>query len=400
MEFSKTTPPLSRPSSRRSFPNLNHLSLAPLSSRFPIDDDDAPYDPTSPSFPPQASYIQGRSAPSTPGILSRSPSRHSRTRRSQYLHEGHVVAQTGTAEPDQIALTKAKSSSALLFAHPVAHKGGAAILTTDPAGRHHVRRHTGPRLLRAGNDATWFYRAGLAIASETRESKGQSWLVSRESSTNMLGDNADPQRIHQGTSHHGLNGQGRTRFGDDEASPTTPKRWSPGSRPGSAPGSARISRRGSRAGSRLEMLTPMTRGPAPAGGDGDYFFGDSVTGPDFVDERVLQESLEQDDGDDEQDGRDEEEVARLARDQSANFGGWVDRLMGWTLFEVEEDGDDNNSFEVSPPAADGTGDQRQPPFAEGSDSKALPAADIAPPGQDGGWRDAAWLLGVASKVIL
>src|SRR5277367_3138903 len=58
--------------------NLNHLSLAPLTSRLPLTDPDELPDPVSrprSSHGRSISYLEGKSAPTTPGILSRSSSR-------------------------------------------------------------------------------------------------------------------------------------------------------------------------------------------------------------------------------------------------------------------------------------------------------------------------------------
>ena len=63
------SPSESRTPNRRSFPNLTHLSLAPLSSRFPIDDDG--YDDTEAQEVLKSSYLQGKSAPTTPGYTGR-----------------------------------------------------------------------------------------------------------------------------------------------------------------------------------------------------------------------------------------------------------------------------------------------------------------------------------------
>src|SRR5436190_23256945 len=62
----------------RSNINLNHLSLAPLTSKLPLKDpeelpDEVPRLQSSYGRP--RSYIEGKSAPTTPGILSRSSSR-------------------------------------------------------------------------------------------------------------------------------------------------------------------------------------------------------------------------------------------------------------------------------------------------------------------------------------
>jgi len=54
----------------------------------------------------------------------------------------------------------------------------------------HLHYHMGG----AVND--WAYRTGAALTSETRESKGQSWLVSRESSTSLVGEGEEEARFY------------------------------------------------------------------------------------------------------------------------------------------------------------------------------------------------------------
>ncbi|KAI9847519.1 MAG: hypothetical protein M1830_007357, partial [Pleopsidium flavum] len=46
------------PSTRRSHPSLNHLSLAPLTPKFPIGDADELPDPNTPSITYKSSYIE------------------------------------------------------------------------------------------------------------------------------------------------------------------------------------------------------------------------------------------------------------------------------------------------------------------------------------------------------
>ncbi|KAH8144540.1 uncharacterized protein LAJ45_11437 [Morchella importuna] len=106
------------------------------------------------------SYIQGLSAPTTPGILSRNQSFTSQ--RSFHTE-----------------LPKSKSSSHLTSSHSTSNQ--------------------------------WLQRTGAALTSETRESKGQSWLTSRASSTSLVREGDDDD----GSIYYGA---------DDEFSPLTPRR--------------------------------------------------------------------------------------------------------------------------------------------------------------------------------
>jgi hypothetical protein len=142
------------------------------------------------------------------------------------------------------------------------------------------------------------------------------------------------------------------------------------------------------------------------------FDEDSVE-PDFIE------------GDDESTG-DEEEVARLARERGFGLGGWMDRLIGWTLFSVDEDGEESDEEvdeDDSERAQSMTKEDLQlrrevearrkklereaiiAAAAVNTQEKAKEQAEDGqtpePPNEEGGgWSDAAWLFSVASKVIL
>jgi hypothetical protein len=130
---------------------------------------------------------------------------------------------------------------------------------------------------------------------------------------------------------------------------------------------------------------------------------------------------------DEESVGDEEEVARLARERGFGLGNWMDRLIGWTLFSVDEDGEESDEED----AASSLGmsesmtedDLKLRREVEAKRKKlereaimaaaAVRSADLAHHSADGaeaakapsdeeggGWSDAAWLFSVASKVIL
>jgi hypothetical protein len=127
-------------------------------------------------------------------------------------------------------------------------------------------------------------------------------------------------------------------------------------------------------------------------------------------------------GGDESDG-DEEEIARLTRERGFGLGGWMDRLIGWTLFSVEEDGEESSDDEQTDHDTDISRLTKEDlqlrkevevrrrkmereaiieaSAAKGDASQDDGAIDQEPPPNDGtGWQDAAWLLSVASKVLL
>jgi hypothetical protein len=363
--------------SRRSFPNLQHLSLAPLSSRFPIDDDGYDRDVQDAS-PLASSYIQGKSAPTTPSILSRS---HSRQRRSRKLSVHDSKAAPNLDIADQ--MINSKSTSALL-AQGQRHHSRRSTGTHSPVAARHAKNPSQP-------DDEWLHRAGLAIASEMRSTKGQAWIVSRDSSTSLVDQSAIE---HSYTHDHLFAARSGQHFGEIEDGFVSP-RFS--RNPSRAP-SAKTSRRGSRAGSKMDFMTPMdARTPAQWTADG-YFGNLEAAEPDFVE--VEDEGAE-----------DEQEVSRLARQKGSGLGGLVDKLVGFSLFNVDEDAESEEDDEPEETAEEIAKrkqlerKRRRAQLERAASSSALAtsrAETVQPPepqGEEGGWQDAAWLLSVASKIL-
>ena len=431
MDSPRSSSALSSRSSRRSFPNLHHLSLAPLSSKYPLDASSPTLPSDDPARAARTSYIQGKSAPTTPGILnlsqSRSSSRHGRSTARTYAYNGYFLSADAPSR-GLGAIPKAKSSSALLAAPAVQPPGPHALphqhQHQHPYAHAHLHTRKGvaptplrPRFPRRGTDEPddeWLHRAGLAIASETRESKGQSWLVRRASSTSLVlpGEGFDDPGLEHPFAL--LSGE---HFADDEYSPLTPRlsRW--GSRAGSGVGScavsARNSRRGSMVSSKIELMMAAGQRTPSVGLEDGYFGEQMVAEPDFVEP------------DDEEVG-DEEEVARLARERGFGLGGWMDRLIGWTLFRVEEDGEDTEDDEEDTEREESLIEERlklrkevearrrkleremiirastagSKEKGDKGDTKESTETQSAASDSEGGWQDAAWLLSVASKVLL
>ncbi|KAL1302625.1 hypothetical protein AAFC00_002996 [Neodothiora populina] len=529
--------------SRRSHTNLSNLRLAPLSTNVSSNDKNSRVlvlvsdDPDMSYQVHHSSYIQDRSAPSTPGILGRSSSRHKLSgglsrRLSIHTTESGVPTYAAVAinrdgtplnglRPDAtrlVEIPKAKSDAALLYADrdaaaTTATAAHSANLHTHFAPytsgdrhllplRHHRRSHTsgGARSRNDGaSEDNWLTRAALTTTSILRESKGQSWLSSHQSSTSLIGaaerdhstyhspytsfsasasDNEDESTQQSRASLASLDRSSHRNnsfFADDELSPDTPRRphyfhaldtnptssksasspW--GSRFGSRAASARNSRRGSHVdllhhaesnddndGLRTPTFVSAAASPALhrhhiAATADDYFSTPRQTPsaaatkaagmePDFVN---LQESDVLDNEDDYEEDA-EVEVARLTREQRERltqrslFGGFVDRLVGWSLFDVDEDTNDDADADVGDGSKtglhngriessgkkqeydDGNGQvvkdgvtrkQLQVPGLAGEEEATNTEASGGEDGE-GGWQDAAWLLSLASKVIL
>lgn len=357
--------------------------------------------------------MSGKSAPTTPGILSRNVS-GTRLNSRSFVHfpispDKHSG---GGGSGSGYGLSKSKSTTLLVAGGP-ATPGGIS-----QQQRKRKTRYGGVRSAPAPtDDGEWLFRAGAAITSEARESKGQSWLVSRESSTSLVtmkdeeGDNYDATY--------------------NSRTPISPRF----SRNASRAASARASRRSSGVGGSrpdLTFFTPLaSRTPARelTTGHHDYFgdlrgpSGPVVAGPDFV----LDEQDEEDEGSDAEEELRERladaEVARLARSKGFGLGGLVDRLVGWTLFDV---GGEGRETEDEDEDGGGFGEQERGKQAEelgvtdGAQRVRVQQRGMAPSavtgvkekvgegegdgGEDdegqGGWSDAAWLLSVASKVLL
>ncbi|KAK7744727.1 hypothetical protein SLS62_010084 [Diatrype stigma] len=394
----------------RSQPNLNHLSLAPLTSKLPLPDHDELPDSVTTASPAvqyyNPSYLQGKSAPATPRLLSsRSPARtrtSSPTRRSSSVH-GAAGRSTGQ-------LPKSKSAS---------HLHG---LTPATAARHH--HHHGHAAAAAAADARdksdsdWLLHAGAFISTEAREGKGQAWLISRASTTSLTGgrdveEEAYERELARERELASRRGSRRGSLnGDDDAGGgggiLTPNRRS----------HSRVHHH-PKTPLRTPLRTPM-RGSAlehqSGGGERDYFtphspaedgVDEEVPGPDFV---SLDEKLEAIEGEggrgDYGQAADEAAVRRLLKGDRAGAGSWMGSLLGWSLFSVEEN-DEESSVSEDDNAEDGeTTDGSYLSRSTSTKSFHDIAADVsrervAPPKADeGGWHDAAWLLSVASKVLL
>lgn len=301
-------------------------------------------------------------------------------------------------------------------------------------------------------------RAGIALASSTREEKGQSWLSKRESSTNLVSA-ADSSTLDDAHRHHKRTKSGTSRRSRSGAStPAALSRQGSRSRGGS--------RRGSRAGLTMTSMPAMTPGRSSTGVSGTVSpevwsrgrSSGSGIEPDFVDERIRAEmaslrgrgDYENDEKEDDEnvywDGEgysddgseydyssdgtvdefDEADLQRLTRERGFGLGSWIDRLVEWTLFGVEE-----WPASVPPPATARIGTAptttnvtfEEPPADqdnEGHDNLSLGSAEqdgysdhdtlsqvdgesnvgVEKAGSQGGWEDASWLFRVVKQAIL
>ncbi|KAF7546798.1 hypothetical protein G7Z17_g8187 [Cylindrodendrum hubeiense] len=374
----------------RSSTSLNHLSLAPLTAKLPLHDDDLIADAldaarAQTTIPRSVSYLQGKSAPTTPRLLSQSPT----APRSRSHHR--------TPSAPSGALGKSQSASHLGNA-PATRKAYSGRAT--PSNR---RNHKDDPLgfgLRHRNDSDWLLRTGALMSYEARESKGQAWLVSRQSSTSLTGmhdrddetfesELARERDITSAASRHHSR-RGSAVPSDEDASPYA-----------SRFPSRSHSRSHSLSRPRSQFMTPLERPGTSNGVDAhgvdSYFPNQTLPGPDFVnlDERLEELELERDTSQD-----DEDAVQRLVRRRQARAGTWFGNV--WSLFAVDEHDEESDSEDDSSPTDGSSNLSRSRSLSSRNLAgiSTLPQERIPPPGaDDGSWRDAAWLLSVASKVM-
>ncbi|KAM0325356.1 hypothetical protein ACHAQA_007341 [Verticillium albo-atrum] len=356
----------------RSSTNLNHLTLAPLTTKLPLDDD--AYAPANDYPPPPhtTSYLQGKSAPTTPGLLTRSPVQ-SRSHSRQ------------TSSVPHARLPKSKSASHLAF--PDDRKNSPRQAASGTASPVHTRRRQktdGP----PQDDGDWLLRAGVVLSSEAREYKGQMWLTSRASSTSLAGgrDAEEEAFEREFARERELAIRQSSRRGS--VADAEPYRSARGSRQGS--------RSASRAGRRSQLMTPLDGRHSDEGYFDRVTGGDEyIQGPDFVNLDEKLEAIEQDTTQD-----DEATVRMLVKGESAGRGSW----FGWALFSVDENAEDSDLGDddiVDPVDSEATPSRSGSSVRYFEGVNSIPDERIQPPNPDeGGWRDAAWLLSVASKVIL
>ncbi|EXJ58341.1 hypothetical protein A1O7_05766 [Cladophialophora yegresii CBS 114405] len=183
-------------SHRRSHPNLQHLSLAPLTPKYPIDPADyaAYFDPSTSELHTSASISQIASLPSPGGILSRSGNNsaansrvqsraNSRTRlhRAKKKNQSFVTIQTPGGYGG--ALTSEGLGHRSISEEE--KEGAKRLAALASPNTHSASNYTGHALSLHKADSSWLIQTGLTLTEGSRESKGQSWISKRDSSTSL-----------------------------------------------------------------------------------------------------------------------------------------------------------------------------------------------------------------------
>ncbi|KAH6848322.1 hypothetical protein B0I37DRAFT_161311 [Chaetomium sp. MPI-CAGE-AT-0009] len=425
---------LQPPSSRRKNRTAaNHLTLAPLTTFLPLEEDDT----SSSVSRTHTSYIQGRSAPTTPTLLSHSPPPPFRR-----LTRGVSVPYS----PARAALTKSKSSNQVPKSSTRSSNSStdrthstATTPTPTPAAVAVAARR------RESVDTTFLLHVGAVIASEARDAKGQGWLLTRATSTASL-----PEDYYAAVASHAA------YVSEDGLTPRErlfqhqQQRWQR-----TAAQSARTSRRGSKdysgsgygfadaaaastlqamaaspahshfgGGSRNASRRPMTpaevrRAELLASMEDDPqvmedYFGQvaassapvtpPLAGADFVGLNMELEFGPPEQDEDDILAADEEYIRQLAKKKG--FLPWiVNRMMG--IEDDDEDPEEEDSGEGDFDRWEEAERQRQ--ARRSASLKRLQEAEIIPldcttnppPKEDGGmWSDATWLFKVAANSFL
>ena len=142
LNFNNMEPLRSTSRSRRSYPNLHNLSIAPLSAKYPLDASVPPSPDEPGTRTPRTSYIAQKSAPATPGVLSLSQSRSSSRQRPKkaYAYESYFV--NPHSEVREVGdIPKAKSTSVL---HPGVSFADDVLGVDTGKKRHHTRKGKAP----------------------------------------------------------------------------------------------------------------------------------------------------------------------------------------------------------------------------------------------------------------
>ncbi|CAK3866268.1 Hypothetical predicted protein [Lecanosticta acicola] len=407
--------PRSRSRSKRSTTNLSDLRLAPLSTKFAEPERKAPkstYDESAEAaFTRQhSSYLQGKSAPSTPGILSRSSSRRSLgaglSRKSSIYDDDEAddeISYSYAAPPRTSVgaeradfgsgqIPKAKSEAAISGQQQKQNRlSGQGVPVSR---RYKYGRRSGAATPRNEHDLqneSWLTHTGAAASALVQEDKGLSWLASRASSTSL----APPESEED---------EDDDQYEEMAALSASTANLQLASFDGGSPVSTRVSRWGSRYGSRsVSRRTSRRTSPVgtrtPRRGDFPGYFDDHR--PELPEEEAgfVDPDKDQDE---------HKEVELLGNSNTFGLGNFVDRIMKVDIFRAEDGTDTTDDDTHGDETAEEARKRRSLEMKRRKEEKAKLVSHPPPAplndgengqGDGGGWQDAAWLLSVASKAM-
>lgn len=124
------------------------------------------------------------------------------------------------------------------------------------------------------------------------------------------------------------------------------------------------------------------------------------------------DSWDSENDEEEEEEIDERELQRLTRERGFGLGSWVDRMVEWTLFGVDDWPLSSTTDPITdpPPATEAELDENDHPAAEVPDNddevKSLASdnvSEITPverAGNRGGWEDAGWLFRAIKQALV
>ncbi|KAL4906460.1 hypothetical protein BDW74DRAFT_150410 [Aspergillus multicolor] len=422
--------------SRRFYPSLNRTSLAPLTPYYPIDDDHDMghgsqdyFTPRSEALnpPTRTSYLSSYSVPGTPGVLSRTPSRSA----SRVRHH----ARSKSSTPIHLSDSNLQEQALKQPLHHQSRNSGSEIASASasPTSNRRVRRSAAHRHqpYEAGaGDPEWMLRAGVALASTAREEKGQSWLTKRESSTSLVAEavnyevDAISHALRTGISRRTKSGRSTPAAAHSRSRVASRRNSRPDlSMTGLEMSTASPTSKRSSVHIASAPRTPSHRTSEDAGSSASLL-------PDFIDERVraemrdtIQENVNDDyyseasddlwDSEEDEEEIDERELQRLTRERGFGLGSWIDRLVEWTLFGVDDWPLSSSQDAVTNPSAaelhadiedehpthdlsDKDDDETRSQVSDAcSDINTMERA-----GDHGGWEDAGWFIRTIKQVLI
>ena len=359
--------------------------------------------------------------PSPSGILTNSPARsragsRNRLKRKTKSHVAiHLPADaTATSTIDHYDDSMPLPSGAVS-----SHGFGGVLRPTQSRSANASRRSL--HLALPETDSSWLVQTGLALTESGRESKGQSWLGKRESSTSLVNL--------QSAIAEGWEGSGTAIREERRERPTRSRRGTPaGSRVGSRAGSR--TRRGRR---ELHMTSVMGSEASlvdKARVEEDYSpvhpkveEEEEDVVPDWADEKTQEEVAAQvqtelvdefgyEDGDPygmldfegqvdfEFDEEEEAEVKReFARTRRRLFGGgWIDDVVDAMVGLESVEGVEMGTVEVGQADAD---TKAKPKNVMRRDEEVVDESKLEIPPEEGGvWEDVKWLGRLMSKSLM
>lgn len=291
-------------------------------------------------------------------------------------------------------IPKAKSEAALaLGRQPQQRLSGHGVQLSQKrlapprskTGGSNTPRPRNRMLLATNTKEDWLTHATATTNALLQESRGQTWLSSRNSQIALaLPSSDDDDDDDEGYEELAATAHLTSPHKAGSISPSSPRAYRWGSRFGSRSASRRPSRRGS----LTNLRTPLTN--ANIEGAASYFdayvSGDpSNAGPKYI----AEESEDDTSAGAVDDSVDEAELKRLAQNPSIGFGGIFERIAGMGWFaggDSEESGVETD--------VDGECGKREakrtppPPPVPGDDGQRV-----------GVWEDAAWLLSIAGRAL-